>query len=45
MFDAALVLWPGEPLSGVPGPYAQRHRRRLIDLDLNAQVARLERAY
>ncbi|MFD3307000.1 BTAD domain-containing putative transcriptional regulator [Streptomyces sp. NPDC058694] len=40
--DAAPALWSGEqPLPGVPGPYAQRHRRRFGDLRLNVQVARL----
>jgi hypothetical protein len=38
----SLALWSGEPLPGVPGSYAQRHRRRFVDLRLNARVARLE---
>jgi DNA-binding SARP family transcriptional activator len=40
-FDAALALWSGEPLSGVPDPYVRRHRRRFVDLRLNPRVAQL----
>ncbi|MFD8594357.1 BTAD domain-containing putative transcriptional regulator [Kitasatospora sp. NPDC059646] len=38
----ACGLWHGEPLAGLPGPFAQAHRARLAERRLNAVQAWLE---
>ncbi|MGK5543214.1 BTAD domain-containing putative transcriptional regulator [Streptomyces sp. URMC 127] len=42
LLDAALRLWRGEPLAGVPGPYADAQRARLAERRLRAVEARWE---
>lgn len=39
-FDAARALWRGPPLTGVPGPFAEVERARLVELGLSAAEAR-----
>jgi DNA-binding SARP family transcriptional activator len=38
----ALALWDGDPLPGIPGPDAERHRTRLQQAHYSVLIARLE---
>ncbi|MFF4502774.1 BTAD domain-containing putative transcriptional regulator [Streptomyces sp. NPDC001401] len=41
-FTEALALFRGEPLAGLPGPFAELERHRLLERRRSARVARLE---
>ncbi|MFE9123072.1 BTAD domain-containing putative transcriptional regulator [Streptomyces sp. NPDC007172] len=42
LLNAALAHWDGEPLAGVPGPYAENQRTRLAEWRLQLIEARLD---
>ncbi|MEU1277338.1 BTAD domain-containing putative transcriptional regulator [Streptomyces sp. NPDC005805] len=42
LINKVLGLWDGEPLSGVPGPYAENQRARLVEWGLQLLETRLD---